>query len=153
MVDYTFKALSLSKKEAGENDVLFTLYTKELGRVNALAKGAKKITSKLAGHLEPLSLSKVRLVEKKNLHIADALLLSNFKNIRSNHQTFKEALLLLKFIEENTFEFQADELLWRTLIQSLRNLEQAAFLMSRKNLKIKPLIEKIYKDINRVLGY
>jgi len=153
MKDYNLKALSLSKREVGENDVLFTLYTKELGRVNALAKGAKKITSKLAGHLEPLSLSNVRLVERKNFHIADALLLNNLKNIRKNREAFKEALLLLKFIEENTFELQADETLWRTIIQSLRNLEQAAFLMSRGNLKIKPLVEKIYKDINRVMGY
>ena len=153
MTDCNLKVLVLSKRETGESDAIYSFYTKELGRVNALAKGAKKITSKLAGHLEPLSLSKVRIVEKKNLHIADALLLNNFKNIRSNRQTFKEALLLLKFVEENTFEFQPYELLWRTFNQSLRNLEQAAFLLTRKNLEIKPLIEKIYKDINRVLGY
>ena len=143
----------LSKKEMGDNDVLFFLYTKELGRVAALAKGAKRLTSKLAGHLEPLSLSNVRLVEKKRLHIADALLLDNFKNIRNNYRTFKEALLLLKFIEDNTFEFQSDELLWQVLNQSLKNLNQAAFLLTQKNLKIQPLIEKIYKDINRVMGY
>ena len=143
----------LSKKEMGDNDVLFFLYTKELGRVAALAKGAKRLTSKLAGHLEPLSLSNVRLVEKKRLHIADALLLDNFKNIRNNYRTFKEALLLLKFIEDNTFEFQADELLWQVLSQALKNLDQAASLLSRENLKINPLIEKIYKDINRVMGY
>ena len=153
MINYNLKAIALSKKEIGDNDVLFFLYTKELGRVAALAKGAKRLTSKLAGHLEPLSLSNVRLVEKKRLHIADALLLDSFKNIRNNYRTFKEALLLLKFIEDNTFEFQSDELLWQVLNQSLKNLNQAAFLLTQKNLKIQPLIEKIYKDINRVMGY
>ncbi len=153
MTDYNLKAIVLSKKESGSNDILFSLYTKELGRVNALAKGAKKITSKLAGHLEPLSLTHIRLVEKKKPHIADALLVDNFKNIRTNYQVFKEALTLLKFIEENTFEFQADEPLWQVVTQALKNLDRAATLLAQRNLNVTPLVEKIYKDVNRVLGY
>ena len=58
---------------SAELDVRVSLFTKKFGKLVARAKSVKKITSKLAGHLEPGNVVKIRLVEKKGLQLVDAL--------------------------------------------------------------------------------
>lgn len=50
----TFRTVGIiiAKRDGRDADRLYTIYTKEHGKIVALAKSAKKITSKLAGHLE-----------------------------------------------------------------------------------------------------
>ena len=57
----------------GDLDIRFSLFTKKFGKLTAKAKSARKITSKLRGHLQPGNLVKSRIVEKNGLHVADAL--------------------------------------------------------------------------------
>ncbi len=46
------KGIILRKQDYRESDRLFVIYTDELGKISAVAKGARKIKSKMAGHLE-----------------------------------------------------------------------------------------------------
>ena len=62
MQEYTLTAVVLEKAPLKEQDVVCVLYTKEFGRIRATAHGGRRITSKLAAHLEPLTVSHVRLV-------------------------------------------------------------------------------------------
>ncbi|MDP2656468.1 MAG: DNA repair protein RecO [bacterium] len=50
----TFKTIGIiiAKRDGRDADRVYTIYTKEHGKISALAKSVKKITSKLAGHLE-----------------------------------------------------------------------------------------------------
>ncbi len=48
----------LGAREAGEADKIVFIYTKELGHIDALAKGVRQASSKLKGHLN--TFSKVR---------------------------------------------------------------------------------------------
>lgn len=50
------QAIVLRKQNIAEADRLYTLLTKAHGKIKAVAKGSRKIQSKLAGHLEPFSL-------------------------------------------------------------------------------------------------
>lgn len=65
MREYTTDAWVLRKQEQGEYDARLVLFTRELGRVMAKATSVRKITSKLAAHLEPFLRTRVRLVEGK----------------------------------------------------------------------------------------
>ena len=76
MREYFTKALVLDQKNAGEYDKRIILFTEEMGKVSAKAKSARKITSKLSGHLQPGNLVQARLVEKNGLQIVDALKIS-----------------------------------------------------------------------------
>lgn len=73
MQEYLGEAIVLSREPVGELDVRFSVFTKRFGKLEAKAKSARRITSKLAGHLEPGNLIDARIVEKNGLHIADAL--------------------------------------------------------------------------------
>lgn len=73
MQEYGGEALVLRKEPQSECDSRVSLYMKRYGKLVAKAKSARKITSKLSAHLEPGNISEIRLVEKNDLHVVDAL--------------------------------------------------------------------------------
>lgn len=58
------EAIILSKAPADNADMYYTILTPDLGKIRARATSVRKLTSKLAGHLEPGTLSEVRLVQR-----------------------------------------------------------------------------------------
>lgn len=64
---YTTDAFILDSTVSGEADRFFTLFTKDLGLVRALAKGVRLQKSKLRYNLQDFSLSKVSLVRGKDI--------------------------------------------------------------------------------------
>ncbi len=123
MTEYFTEALVLDTEDSAELDKSIYLYTKELGKVVAKAKSIRKITSKLAAHLQPLSFVKVRLVEKNGFRVVDALA---FERIRVSQQ----ALFLVQFIKEMTFELQSDKNLWlliKKIPQDLRDNKKTSY--------------------------
>ena len=64
---YSTEALVLKHSNVGETDRLITLYTKNYGKVQAYAKGVRKINSRLAGYLEPLNRVSILLRQGRNL--------------------------------------------------------------------------------------
>jgi len=105
MGDYTTLALILDKEIIGESDSEIHFFTEKLGRVTARAIGARKILSKLSAHLEPNSVSFIRLVEKKGFLVTDAI-----KEKRLNF-SFEELLVL----KNGTAEFEKDQFLWEKI--------------------------------------
>lgn len=73
MLEYVSEAVVLDREENGNLDAVLSIFTKKFGKLHAKAKSARKITSKLASHLEPGNLSQLRLVEKNGFQITDAL--------------------------------------------------------------------------------
>lgn len=112
--EYITRAVVLDKEPIGEQDLKVFLYTEKLGRVVAKAVSARKITSKLNSHLEPLNLVTVRLVEKNYFQITDAL------KIRSLSVNNLKALNLIK---EITADRQPDIELW-SLFEGFLNEDQ-----------------------------
>jgi len=58
----------LKRRNIGEADRLLFIFTEELGKISVLAKGARKIKAKLSGHLEPFSLTNLRLIKGRSLY-------------------------------------------------------------------------------------
>lgn len=117
MKEYFTEAVILDETNTGELDKLIYLYTEDLGQVRAKAKSVRRITSKFAGHLQPLNFVKVRLVEKNGLQIVDAITSDRAPKTEIN-------LALLKFIKDMTFEFQKDRKVWLLLKKILKNPPQ-----------------------------
>lgn len=63
------EAVVIRHSDFGEADRLLTLYTREHGKVRAIAKGARKIASRKAGHLEPFTRVKLQLARGRDLFI------------------------------------------------------------------------------------
>ena len=73
MQEYVSDAVILNKESTRDQDARYSFFTKRFGKVVGKATSARKITSKLAGHLEPGTLAKVRFVERGGAQIVDAL--------------------------------------------------------------------------------
>ena len=66
---FRVEAVVLRHADWGEADRLLTLYTRERGKVRAIAKGARKIRSRKAGHLEPFTRVTLQLAQGRDLLI------------------------------------------------------------------------------------
>ena len=66
---FRVEAVVLRHADWGEADRILTLYTRERGKVRAIAKGARKIRSRKAGHLEPFTRVTLQLAKGRDLLI------------------------------------------------------------------------------------
>ncbi len=66
---FRVEAIVLRHADWGEADRLLTLYTREHGKARAVAKGARRIRSRKAGHLEPFTRVILQLAQGRDLLI------------------------------------------------------------------------------------
>lgn len=64
---YSAQALVLRARDLGEADKILTLYTKEEGKVQAVAKGVRKATSRLRGGVQLFSHTRLLLYRGRSL--------------------------------------------------------------------------------------
>src|SRR5262245_13452382 len=66
---YTTEAIVLRRTDYGEADRILTLFTPAYGKVRAIAKGARRTTSRLAGHLELFTRTQLLLATGRELDV------------------------------------------------------------------------------------
>jgi len=126
MLEYSTSAIVLMKKTAGESDARAGLYTEELGKIDVIAKGAKKIIAKLSHHLEPMNLIQCSIVSANNKHLTSALTTNSFSNIRKNEAALFVALKNLEILNQAMVSSEPDKVLWKKLNGFLENLDSLA---------------------------
>lgn len=78
-------SIILSRRDFREFDQIISLYTKERGKLELLARGVKKITSKNSAHLEPFSVVDATIEPGKEIdHLIRVQPVEYFSSIRSN---------------------------------------------------------------------
>jgi len=124
ILDVTTEAIVLDKEDLGECDTRIFLYTKDFGKVMAKATSSRKITSKLAAHLEPLSYITARLISKgdsvfdaRGYQVADALLIGESVNWKGEEQKLENALKVSYFISRAVPDGVTDRDLWDFLMR------------------------------------
>ena len=66
---YIAEALVLRRSDFLEADRRLTLLTPDRGRLNVVAKGVRRPTSRMAGHLELFTLARVFVVRRRSLDL------------------------------------------------------------------------------------
>ena len=147
---HTTDALVLKKIDVGEHDALYMLYTKERGKMRAIAAGIKKPAAKLRGHLEPLSLSRIRLVHGKNRErIIGASLLDFWPGIRESGEKLALAHYMAHRIDRECMEGQKDEALWGMAQGNFTALDRHADFSGAGSF----FLGNFENDLREVLGY
>ena len=75
MPTYRDHAIVLHSHLLGESDRIVTFFTKEHGKVRAVAKGIRKSTSRFGARLDPLNLVEIQFAQGKNLDIVSQVLI------------------------------------------------------------------------------
>ncbi len=119
------EAIVLKHGDFGEADRLLTLYTREQGKLRAIAKGARKPRSRKAGHIEPFTLVVLQLAKGRSLHIVTQA------EAKADHQSLREDLLLLGYasyitelLDKFTFDGEDNRGLFRLLRDTLARLSK-----------------------------
>lgn len=84
MRTYKDIGITFKQKELNEADKIISILTKYNGRVDAIAKGIRKITSKKAGNIDLIALSNFSFAKGKNLDIVTEVeLINNFSKLKN----------------------------------------------------------------------
>lgn len=124
-------AIVLERKNWREFDQMISLYTRELGKVDVLAKGIKKITSKNSSNLEILSLVEIEIAQGKEIdHLTKVQSIKIFKEILSNFDKIFIARYAVRLIDENVLTQERDETVFNLLFSFLEFLNTTAKINS-----------------------
>ena len=97
MAERIVHAIVLRRRDSGESDRRLTVLTEEYGKIDVLAKGARKGGSRLSGVSDPLSAAVMNLAEgKRNLFITQAQPLHSFRGLRNDYDRLTGALALVE---------------------------------------------------------
>lgn len=103
------EAIVLRTIKLGEADKIVTLFTKELGKIRAVAKGARRIKSRFGGALEPFTHINTTLYEKRNnslFRMREAGIVHPYHRIREDIDRIIYGLYLLEAVDK--FLLEAD---------------------------------------------
>jgi recombinational DNA repair protein (RecF pathway) len=104
MLEQVTQAIVLDKEFTTDAHVRVHLFTRDAGKIVAKATSARKITSKLGAHLEPLAVSVVRFVQKHRMPmVIDALRVRRLP---------LSSLFMLRIVRELAPEWEPDTDLW-----------------------------------------
>ncbi len=123
---YQTEAIIIKKVKLGEADRILTLYTLEYGKIEAVAKGIRRPKSKLAGHLELLTYSQVRLARGRNLDtIIGSQTIDSFMAIKNDLLLTSYGLYVSELVHQFSALYQANSSVFELFLETLRRLSLA----------------------------
>ncbi len=115
----------LKYKEWGETDRLLTLFTRELGKVQAIAKGVRKPHSRKAGHLEPFTRVNILLARGRDLYIlTQAEAIDTFLTIKNDLVNLGYGFYIIELLSSFTYEEGENRKLYQLLVNTLVRLNR-----------------------------
>ena len=120
------QGIILKTRKYSESSKLLTVYTREFGRVNALAKGARKLKSRFGSSLEVFTESRFLLYNQPmaGLYVvSQSQILSSHEGLYSVAGKFAAASVMADFLYTHTVQGEKNEELYQFFRGSLKALE------------------------------
>jgi len=93
------KGFVLRRINFGESDRFITLFTENSGKVEVIAKGVRKITSRRASSVEPLNLIEFQAVKSsKNFILTEVKLLDSFEGLKYKLLDMQKVFLMCELV-------------------------------------------------------
>ncbi len=122
------EAIVLRTYRLGEADKIVSLFTRQAGRLRAVATGAQRTRSRYGGTLEPLSYIRLWLFERENrdlLRVNSAELLESFFDMQKDYRRQVAAQYVAEVCERLLPERELNERTFRLLLAVLRGLKRS----------------------------
>lgn len=115
----------IKKQDKGENDQLLTIFTKEYGKTVLLAKGVRKESAKLTGHLGLLNVSELIFIQGKHFKIiTSAVERENFSVLKQDFQKVQSAKHIVNLANACVLEGEVDEDIFHLVVGALDYLNR-----------------------------
>lgn len=139
------QGIVLRSRDYKEADQLFTIYTRELGKVTVLARGVKKTASKLRSGLLLFSQTQLELVMGKSLPVVTgAATAEAFALLRSDFSRMSYASYAAELLDQVIVEAQPDAELFLLILQTLYLLERINPWLAVRQLEVRLLEQQGY---------
>lgn len=161
-ITYKTQGIILRSRESRAADRLYIIYTADYGKIAATARSAKKATSKLAGHLEPLTLSNLHVAQSTRLDkIAGSQIVQSYKNIKQDLNKLNNSFYFLELVDKITPEGLSDKRIFNLLAETLDYLEKNSHhplinhSFALKLLSIQGFCPELdrFTDLNKILKF
>ena len=125
---YRIQALVLKSAPLGEAGLLVTLYTRDAGKLKAVVRGARRPTSKMVGHLEPLNMVEMSLARSRPGGIdiiTQVQILESFSSLKADLDTVSRGIYLAELVDGFGAEGSPNQELYSLLADTLQFLDSS----------------------------
>jgi len=120
---YQTEGFVLKKEDQAEADQLFTIFSKDFGKIKILGKAIRKITSKLRAGMELFYLSQIEFIQGKTYKIlTEAMVIDKFKEMRENLERLNIAFKISEDLDNLLKGEEQDEKIWQLLLEVFEKL-------------------------------
>ncbi len=120
-------AIILRSRKWGDADRIVTCYTKHLGKIRGVARGARRAKSQFGASLEPFTVCHLNLFEKQGdslFRISHVDLVTSFQSLREDLELMTSAARMVNVVSAVTPDGDPDLQLFETLEQGLASLAE-----------------------------
>ncbi|MEW6093047.1 MAG: DNA repair protein RecO [Chloroflexota bacterium] len=121
---FRVEAIVLRHADWGEADRILTLYTRERGKLRVVAKGARRIKSRKAGHLEPFTRVVLQMAKSHTLPIVtQAETVNAYLPLRDDLVKTATASTVVEMLDRFTYEDESENpSAYRLLAETLERI-------------------------------
>lgn len=149
-VHYRTLGLILDKENRGDTDQLFTIYTKDFGKLRVLGKAIRKISSKLRSGAEIFYLSEIEFIQGKVYKtLTDTILIEKFANIKTDLKKLRIAYKIFGVLDGLVKGQEPDEKIWRLLTETFKRLNKIEIT----KVRLEVLYYYFFWNLVSLLGY
>ena len=142
------EGIVLRKRNLLGKDILLTFFSSEYGKIHAIAKGIKKITSRRASHVQTGNLVFIECYRKSDrLYLQHSRLISAFSQIKKSSKKMSLLYRCLFIIDRLLPELQPELNLYEDLKRFLITISQS------EKINEHDLLEGFLTKLLRHLGY
>ncbi len=117
---YRVEAIVIRRRDWDEADRLLTLYTREQGKLQAVAKGVRKPASRKSGHVELFTRAQLLVARTRSIHIVtQAETIQAFRVLRESLEASTLAHYFAELLDRFTGEGESDPALFDLLSLAL----------------------------------
>ena len=120
MIIVNTQGIVLRSARYKESDLILTIFTRKLGKVSAIAKGAKRNKSSLLSSSQVFSYSNFTLKKQGNMYrVSQSETIKSFYDIAYDIDAFSYATYITSLVEGSIYENQSNNRLFVLLAQTL----------------------------------
>lgn len=147
---YKTSAFVFKKEDRLEADRVFSVFTKDFGRIEILGKAIRKINSKLRSGIEVFSLSEIEFIQGRNQKtLTDAVFTNKFNNLTTEPERMLLAFKISDILENFLLGQEADQRIWNIIVDIFEKLNDYSLSPTHYSL----IYYYFFWNFISVLGY
>jgi len=140
----------LKKEDIDEADQVFSIYSRNFGKIRILARSSRRLNSKLKSFVQVFSLVEIEFIQGKSAKtLTDAVLIESFKEIKDSFLKLRLAYNFAKAFDALVKAQEADKKLWELLGKFFSALK----LEKEASEKLEALYLFFFWKLLNILGY